>query len=352
MVTTSMATGGIQSVVRDLSEELVARGNRVGVVSICGTDAVETGPGVLRWSFGLPRLAGNMVQAVRRLLQVIAEFEPDVVHSHAFHANLVAQTATWGKKKPPCVKTIHSVREGGAIHRVISRGMELSGPSSVAVSRAVASAHGLDSGAHIIYNAIDLERFAFSADSRVHVRRDLGLGASDRLVVSVGRLTPAKDFRTLIAAAVRACDMQPHLHLAIVGDGPLKEELSAQIERSNASSRIRMLGARPDVPALLSAADLYVQSSAWEGFPLAPIEAMASGLKVLATDVGGTGELRPLPVLLRPRDVYAMENALRHAERYVRSDSERRGSAALLGHYSLDTLAQEWVDEYERVRME
>ncbi|WP_107773479.1 glycosyltransferase [Nocardioides sediminis] len=348
MVTTSMTTGGIQSVVRDLSEQLASAGHTVGVVSLSGKDEVVTAPGVKRWCLEIDQVGKHFYKAQRGVRTVLREFGPDVLHAHAFHANVASQLATLGGSGVPCIRTFHSVREGGAVHRLVAR-LPMGKSSSVAVSQAVASAHGLPRETAVHYNAVNLEKFAFSDESRARVRTELALGARDVLALSVGRLTAAKDYRTFVAAASMSLARNPNLTVAIVGEGPMRDELSRTIDSYGYSTRIRLLGQRSDVPALMSAADVYVQSSAWEGFPVALIEAMSSGLPIVATDVGGTRELRPVPDrLLKAGDAPSMSEAMLDACSALKNPSERLAGVAALSRYSLTTWTAGWIEEYEK----
>jgi glycosyltransferase involved in cell wall biosynthesis len=114
------------------------------------------------------------------------------------------------------------------------------------------------------------------------------------------------------------------------------------------------LGQRAEVNQILSAADVYVQSSRWEGMPVALLEAMGSGLPIVATSVGETPFLNPRPELLvAPADGQALATALASATGMVRTDSQRlsrhQGVAA---RYGLEDCARRWVRLYLNVLME
>jgi len=105
--------------------------------------------------------------------------------------------------------------------------------------------------------------------------------------VMVGRFQEPKDPITLVNAWAR---VGPAHRLMLVGDGPMRPEIEALILKQGLEGRVAVLGARDDVPELLRTADVFILSSHWEGMPLAVIEAMMSGLPVVATDVGGVSE--------------------------------------------------------------
>ena len=108
-------------------------------------------------------------------------------------------------------------------------------------------------------------------------------------MLAVGRLREPKDFTTLVRAAAR---LEPGaVAVQIAGDGPDRPALEAEIARLAAGDRVELLGERADVPELLAAADVFVLPSLSEGMPISVLEAMAAGLPVVASDVGGVGEL-------------------------------------------------------------
>ena len=121
----------------------------------------------------------------------------------------------------------------------------------------------------------------------VRLRAEIAGDERTPLALTVARLDAQKGVAHLVDAAA----MVPDVVFAIAGDGPDRGALEARAAERGVSSRVRFLGHRRDVPALLAVADLFVLPSLYEGFPLSVLEAMASGVPVVATEVGGTDEL-------------------------------------------------------------
>jgi glycosyltransferase involved in cell wall biosynthesis len=117
----------------------------------------------------------------------------------------------------------------------------------------------------------------------------LGLDGRRPIVGTVGNLVPKKDHATLLDAVELLAQDGVELEVVIVGGGPLEDELRTRAASSRAS--VHVLGSRDDVPELLPAFDLFVVSSRFEGLPIAMLEAMAAGVPVVATDVGGVPEV-------------------------------------------------------------
>jgi sugar transferase (PEP-CTERM/EpsH1 system associated) len=139
-----------------------------------------------------------------------------------------------------------------------------------------------------IYNGVDIERYA--PGERASARHALGLPLDCTLVGTVSRLDPVKDQVSLIRAFAQAANKGKTV-LVIAGDGPSRRQLEALVNELGLGDRVRLLGERGDVPLILRALDVFVLSSIGEGTSNAILEAMATGLPVIATRVGGNVEL-------------------------------------------------------------
>jgi len=142
---------------------------------------------------------------------------------------------------------------------------------------------------HVISNGVDVTRFAPNSEARRSVRRELGIPDDAWVVCTVGRLAPEKDQATLVDAMAPLLDERRRL--VIVGDGPEREALRAQIARSAKGAYVHMTGARSDVERVLAACDAFALTSRTEGLPLVLLEAMATALPVISTPVGGIPDL-------------------------------------------------------------
>jgi glycosyltransferase involved in cell wall biosynthesis len=136
-----------------------------------------------------------------------------------------------------------------------------------------------------IYNGIDTERFAPHGPV-ASLRQELGLRSSTLVIAAVGRLDPIKDHAGLIQTFAQVRQAYPDCALVIVGDGPEHERLAAM-----QAPGVFLLGARYDIPEILRAVDVFALASINEGISNTILEAMATGLPVVSTNVGGTPEL-------------------------------------------------------------
>jgi len=148
---------------------------------------------------------------------------------------------------------------------------------------------------------------------RQAARRSAGLDPGRRLIAQVGRLEPQKDYPTFLTAAGRVLQDVPDVDVLIAGEGALRPDLEALAARLGIASRVRFLGLRHDVPALLGGVDVLALTSLYEGLPNVVIEAMATGAVAVATDVGGCRELiapGETGFLVPPGDVEAVAGAM------------------------------------------
>jgi len=219
---------------------------------------------------------------------------------------------------------------------------------SHAVVRAVSLREGFPPARNqVIWNGEDLERFSPGPSE---VRRELGIAPKTCVVTSVGLLSPVKDHPTQIEAFSRVAGRHPDAVLLLAGDGPERTALEARA--APLGDRVRFLGHRKDVPALLRASDVYLQTSLTEGFSNAILQAMGVGLPVVVTAVGGNPELvtGETGLLVPARDAGATARALETlvADEGRRSEMGARARARTLEHFTLEVMAERYMDAFER----
>jgi sugar transferase (PEP-CTERM/EpsH1 system associated) len=167
----------------------------------------------------------------------------------------------------------------------------------------------------LLGNGIDADKFHPAADGTQ--QRAGGFGPESMVIGTVGRIQDVKDHAGLLAAFVQLCDRFPeksaNLRLVIIGDGPLLPALRAKAAAAGVAAQVWLPGARTDVAEILRGLDIFAMSSLAEGTPGSALEAMASGLPVVGTRVGGIPEVIDEGVtglLVPPSDPVAMADAL------------------------------------------
>jgi glycosyltransferase involved in cell wall biosynthesis len=164
----------------------------------------------------------------------------------------------------------------------------------------------------VICNCVDVERYG-DGFNRDQIRRELGFGHDDQLGVVVATFKRQKGHQFLIEAASKLVSQFPNFHILFLGDGELREQLMGQTHNLDLDNHIHFMGTRSDVPSVLAASDLFILPSLWEGLPMALIEAMASELPVVATDVSGTTQVMEdgkTGILVHPGQSSELEDAV------------------------------------------
>ncbi|MEE6296486.1 glycosyltransferase family 4 protein [Georgenia wangjunii] len=336
---TSSSAGGVARHARQVSELLSRAPRRVGTVVRAeddgGAQVVLAGPPDVVAGATVPstvidiadRPRPSDVSAVRRLRRLARG--ADVVHAHGLRAGAAAVLALRTlRRRPALVVTLHNAPVGGrrvhAVAAVLERTVARGADVVLGVSGdLVASAREL--------GATDTERALVPAPARaaattpdVATLLALGLGQGERLVLTVGRLAPQKGLDLLCeAAALLPGRVDGVVRWVVVGDGPLHDELERRVRAEGLP--VHLAGRREDVANLMAHADVVVSTSTWEGQPLAVQEALAAGAAVVATDVGGTGEVTGDAAVLVPPDATALADAV---ARVLGSDDVRDGLRA------------------------
>ena len=254
-----------------------------------------------------------------RLTELLRAEQTDILHTHLFHADLAGRAGASLAAVPNIVHTVHCT-EGRfrPWHFAFARFFNDSCQRIVCISQSVLASHSRRSGLPkrcytVIPNGIDVSAYAHDNEARGRLRSEWGLGEGELLAAFVGRLVEDKGIETLLGVMSHLAARGQPLHLVIAGDGPLRDVVSNYARHGEGGGHCRVLGHVRDVPSVLSAADMLISASRWEGFGLAVVEAMAASLPVAGTDVPGTREV-VLPdrtgLLVPADDVVALADAV------------------------------------------
>lgn len=296
----------------------------------------------------------------RRLLRHLRTTSYDLVHTHLTYANILGGSAGRLAGRP-VIATLHNVRPShqSRLHLTLEgKALQWAACRIVAVGERVAAASrerwpALD--IDVVPNAITMPS-PTDWQTRQQLRQRLAGGTDGPLLLAVGRLTAQKGYPDLLAAFARVRQQEPAAVLLIAGAGDARPALETRLAELGLEGNVRLLGLRDDVPALLSAADLFVSASHWEGMPVAVLEAMGAGLPVVATNVGdvsqvvteGTGILVPAQEPERLADAIGA----------LLADEDRRrafgqaGRARVNEHFSARTWTERVLSLYREVAEE
>jgi glycosyltransferase involved in cell wall biosynthesis len=241
-------------------------------------------------------------QVIRDLRRKVIDTRPDLIHANSVRAGLVATMATFGLKQT-VIWHIHDLLPRHPFNtfiRVIallSRRTRILAVAQASADRLAGNRAGLRRRASVIPNAVDFDKYSTNNSARERIRREVQAEKDDLVIGMIGRLTPAKGQLEMLKQFPKILGRFPNARLLLVGapafnnEDAYRQQLSKTIVELSISDRVRMLGSRDDIPAILQALDLLVVNSASEACSLVILEAMASGTPVLATSTGGTPEI-------------------------------------------------------------
>jgi len=355
--------GGQERVALDLAVGQQRRGHRVMAVSLGeGTEGpladefrahgirVETRT---KW----PRKAGVDLSLPPRLAALFRSERVDVVHTH--NPQPLIYGAPGGKLAGAAtVHTRHGENPDPPLRRLLRRLSGTLADAYVAVSEETADLARRERDARldkisVIRNGIDLGRFDPARPLAAEARLELGIPEEAWVVGTIGRVVPEKHQALLIEAMRPLC--AEGAHVVVVGDGALLPALREKVAALPERASIHLLGTRRDAPRLMQAFDLFAMSSRSEGLPLVILEAMASGLPIVSTAVGGIPNVIDdgKTGLLVPAD---QADALTAALRRLRDDRALAGRIATAGRalalaeYSADAMVERYLAIYLRLR--
>lgn len=347
--------GGLESVVRTLASGQKARGYAVGVVSVIGLDQAEPAlhaslraRGVETLPVELPARAYSRERGEYRA--IFSRIRPDIVHTHGYRSDVLAGgvAASLGI---PRVTTVHGFTGGDWKNRIYEflqlrafRHFEAVVPVSRPLARKLEHRGVPGRKLTVIANGFDATA---PLVSRQQARQILGLPPEAAVVGWVGRLSREKGLDVMLEALASLGPEYPQL--SVVGDGAQREHLQDQVQRLRLAGRVHWHGLVPDAATLYRAFDVFVLSSRTEGTPISVFEAMAAGVPIVATEVGGVPDvLRSSEAWLVPPDdpprlAQAIAESLRDStEAEMRA---RRARQRLDEVYGLES----WIEEYDRL---
>lgn len=357
-VVTTLGWGGAESQVIDLAKTLKLRGWEVAVVVLL-VHAERSDPlsaaGIPVHTLGMARGIPDP-RALWRLARLVRSLSPAVVHAHMVHSNLLSRVVRLIAAMPVLISSAHSENEGGRwrelAYRLTDRLTDLTtNVSHAAVKRTVSVGAAPEHRIRYMPNGVDLSRFRRDMGARAQTRARLGL--DDRFTwLAVGRLEEPKDYPAMIEALAHVTQRSLRPQLLIVGDGPLRHEMEGRARSAKLEDSVRFLGLRRDVPALMNAADGYVMSSVLEGLPMVLLEAAATGLPIVATDVGGNAQIvrhGETGVLVPANDSRSLAEAMIRMMGLpadVRSRWGEAGAVHVRCTFGLDAVVDQWERLY------
>lgn len=228
-----------------------------------------------------------------RLQRLLKSQKPHITQTFLFHANVLGRIVARRAGIRTVISGVRVAERKSRWHLWLDRLTQGWVDRYVCVSRSVADFSAAEGGISpeklvVIPNGVDFQRYPAQKPADL---TEFGIPAGQRVVTFVGRLEPQKGVQWLVETARPWLETLPGCDILLVGEGHLRQSLEASCRATGIAERVHFAGWRTDVPEILAASDLLVLPSGWEGMPNVVLEAMASGLPVVASDVEGVREL-------------------------------------------------------------
>jgi glycosyltransferase involved in cell wall biosynthesis len=353
--------GGAEMILLDLSKGLRERGVHVSIGYSTPGRLADTltsdGFDLTR----LPRLMRIDPLLFINIYRLIKRVRPHIVHTHLFKSDFHGRLAARLAGVPVVISTLHSTDRWA---QKFPLGL-LYGWTARFADRIIAVSDDLRvfhmEHTHVseekfvtIENGVDLTRHTYSDVARRKLRKEFRVEETDILFGIIGRLTPPKDHKTFLQAASKVKKKIKEARFLIVGDGPLRQNLESRSLDLGLQGALEFTGFRDDIPEIMSALDILVFSSEWEGLPVTLLEGMATSRAIVATAVGGIPAVvrdGKEAILVPPKE----PNALARACIQLASDPElcvSLGHAALTratSAYSISSMVDRTMSLYKNL---
>lgn len=358
---TSLAYGGAETQVVRLATRLKARGWEVRVVSLTPPRAYLEkleGEGIPVFSLEIKHKLPDP-RPFLRLARLIRKWRPQIVHSFMVHANLLARLVRPIAPAPILICSARNTFEGGRLRELLYRVTDplcdvTTQVCQIGLERYVRIGAVPRHKIRYIPNGVDTDIFKPDLKARIEWREKLSV--EDHFVwLAVGRFDPQKDYPNMLHAFPHVLRESAKTVLLIAGDGPLRPEMEKLACELRVEKHVRFLGICRDVPQLMNAADAFVMSSAWEGMANVLLEASASGLPIVATNVGGNGEIvvdGETGFLVPPKDPEALAQTMLRLMNLPEGERRRigeKGRRHVEQNFALDRVVDQWEALYKEL---
>lgn len=352
-ILTTLGIGGAEKQALCIAEGMAARGNELLLLVLLPAQQNQWQTSLRTIHLNVEKSPSGLLRGLLRARKIVADFNPHIVHSHTYPANIFARLLKLCSRRFRLIATIHNTYEGGFLRMLAYRLTDflcnrVTAVSTAAAQRFIRLGAVPEEKIQVLTNGIDVEKF-----SPAQFAHQAAAPPDKKFTwLATGRITPAKDYSNLLRAFAIVQGHAPHTLLRIAGEqvGDEQQRLCTLAAVLGIAESVEWLGLCNNLPQLMADADGFVLSSAWEGMPLALGEAMAMGLPVVATDVGGVRELAgDCAAIVPPKDPAALAERMLSAQ--TMSEKERTSAAntarqRIVEKFNIRTRIKEWAEVY------
>lgn len=354
-VISHLQTGGAEKLVAEIANAISVKGIKVKVISLFEgrgipyelLDKQKVELIELNYKSKLnPKIAIDLFKLTQ---------ECDVVHTHTYYAQLYSSMLISTKK---LITTEHSTsnnRRGKPFFKLLDSIMYAKYKKIICISKGTQDnlikwIPQTKTKSFVISNGLNLNKFI---NASAISKKELNVPEEKKVLVSVGRLVKAKNHETLIKAMTK---IDINANLILIGSGDKETGLKRLVKELNLNDRVQFLGERDDVEKILKASDIFILPSLWEGFGLAAVEALASGLPVILSEVEGLKEIADNTNMrityFNPQDFLQLAEKV-NLEISLLSEKNRKiiESQSNINIYKLDFMIEKYLENYDFVNI-
>jgi glycosyltransferase involved in cell wall biosynthesis len=358
-IITGLDYGGAEKMLLTNCTYLSAQGYTIKVVTLIKPQALVKDFNDLGIEVDVLNIKGykDLFGALIKYKKIIKQFRPDLIHAHMVHANLFSRIAAiFFGKKAPLVNTTHDPnfkknRYRNFLYRITNWRVDYITAISYESYKNYCEYTKVDPE-KICYmdNLVDTGHFKRNSLERTQLRKDLKID-NQFVWTAIGSFYEQKDYPNLLNAFSILLKDYPDTVLLILGRGPLENEIVNIIKKLELEKKVQLLGVRDNVAGILNASDAFVMSSAWEGQSIALLEAAASGLPIVATDVGGNSTVvkEKNGFLVKPGNHYELYKGM---SKIMKMDYNRlnemgnQSRLVVVENYSVNRMVKKIVNLY------
>ncbi|MEY0330987.1 glycosyltransferase [Providencia rettgeri] len=358
IIITGLDLGGAEIQVSQLADHLVDYGNEVEIISMMGDVNIKPENNKIKiHNLNISKNFISIISSLKKSKKIIKNFNPDIVHSHLFHGNIFSRILKILSPRIKLINTEHSKYIGSKSRKILYKYTKFipdhcTNVSNEALDNFNAQNVFLKKKTSCIYNGIDTKKFQFSDTKRIEIRKKYNIAEDIKLILAVGRLAKPKDYINLINA-ISINNTTDKVHLWIIGDGSELSNIKKKIQELKVEDKVSLLGKKNNIPDFMSACDLFVSSSAWEGFGLVIAEAMSCERLIVATDSGGVKE-----VLSHYGFIVPIKNSTELSKKisYVLNlddktadEIRKQGRKHVIRNFSFSVVINNWLELYKKI---
>lgn len=338
---------GAETMCENLTNGLLKLGHEVTVVSLydCHTVITERMQQNGVDIFFLNKKSGIDISVIFKLIKIFKEYKPDVVHSHLY-AGKYAHIAASLCRIPGKIYTIHNiaVKEAGRLNRLFNRFLfkqcnVIPVSLSEEIQKSVMMEYNMESVfTPVVFNGVPMEK--------CHKKTDY---AGNKKILHVGRFAIAKNHEVLVKSIANLVESGHEVQLDLYGQGELEESTKDLVKKLHMENNINFCGLTDDIYSIMEQCDMFVLPSIYEGMPMTLIEAMGTGMPILASNVGGIPDMienEKSGLLCEP----TVDGVVGGLERLIESEEDRKryGENAIISSekFSADKMAKDYYEIY------